>query len=615
MQRNPVPLLNSPAELLRTYREGNIADAERMARAILAVHPNEALATNVLGLCLLASRRMGEAVNVFGILTQRHPQEASYWGNLGLALRAEGRLREAERASQEAVRLQPRHAGFLANLGFLQIELRRIVLARDLLWRASQLDPTDYEVRIYGAQMCLECGDEARAAQMVEGWQSWAPTLDGVLGVELAALLMRMGSDEEGEALLRSYLEDPVSGEMARARLILVLERFNRLDEAHALLAHLSPPEQIADPALRSEVLEANAMLAARGKDIARALSLFDKLLADPASARRQVEARFVLAKLCDKQGDYDACMKNLQLAHTGQMEIVCQLMPELAEPGSNPLNIAKFHVEPEQFRAWKPVAAPPVEASPIFVVGFPRSGTTMLEQMLDAHPDMVSMDERPFIQRVIERMQSMGMQYPEQLGELDSEQCASLRETYWDAVKTVVEIRPGQRLVDKNPLTMLRLPLLARLFPNARIIFAVRHPCDVVLSNYMQHFTAPAFSALCSTLPRLAGGYTAAMRFWTDHAALLNPFVFEWRYESAIADLEGNAEKLGAFLELQDVAAMYDFSEHAKRKGYIGTPSYAQVTQPVYAGSVGRWQKYRNYFEPILPILEPALKHWHYDN
>jgi hypothetical protein len=338
-------------------------------------------------------------------------------------------------------------------------------------------------------------------------------------------------------------------------------------------------------------------------------------LLAEPASARRQVEARFVLAKLCDKQGDRAACMENLKLAHAGQMEIVCQLMPELAEPGSNPLNISKFHVAPEQFRAWKPVVAPSVEASPIFVVGFPRSGTTMLEQMLDAHPDMVSMDERPFVQRVIERMQSMGMQYPEQLGELDSAQCALLRDTYWSAARTVVQIKPGQRLVDKNPLTMLRLPLLVRLFPNARIIFAVRHPCDVVLSNYMQYFTAPAFSALCSTLPRLASGYAAAVRFWTEHVALFEPPVFEWRYESAIADLEGNARKLGAFLQLEDVAPMHDFSEHARRKGYIGTPSYAQVTQPVYTGSMGRWRKYRDYFEPILPVLEPAIRHWRYDD
>lgn len=615
MQETFPPLLPSQADLMLAYERGDLVDAERMARNILAIRPHDAIAANALGLCLLAGHHASKAAKVFAALTRRHPHEALYWNNLGIALRADGELRKAEQAHEKALQLSPRNASFLANLGYLQIELRRIVKARDLLWQVFQLDPTDYEVRIYGAQMCLECGDETQAALMLEGWKSWAPALDGVLGVELAALLMRMGSDEEGETLLRSRLTDPDSGDVARARLILILERFNRLDEAYALLAQLPASDQVADSALRGEIIEANAALAARQMDVSGARALYERLLAESASTRKQIETRFILAKLCDKQGDYAACMKYLQFAHEEQLGIACQLVPELAEPSSNPLNILKFNVSAKQFHNWAPVTAPSVEASPIFVVGFPRSGTTMLEQMLDAHPGMVSMDERPFVQHVIERMQSLGMQYPEQLGELDSDQCALLRDVYWDAARAVAEIQPGQRLVDKNPLTMLRLPLLVRLFPHAKIIFVVRHPCDVVLSNYMQHFTAPAFSALCSTLPRLAAGYASAMRFWDDHAALLNPRIFEWRYESAIADLDSNAEKLGSFLQLDDVTAMRNFSEHAKRKGYIGTPSYAQVIQPVYSRSIGRWRKYREYFEPILPTLEPAMMHLGYDS
>jgi hypothetical protein len=360
--------------------------------------------------------------------------------------------------------------------------------------------------------------------------------------------------------------------------------------------------------------MEATAAVEARGSDPARARALLEALLRNPGAERWQVTTWFLLAKLCDKQGEYDACMEYLRLAHHGQLQVTAQLVPDLVEPSSNPLNTADFYVTAGQYEAWKPVEAPSLEQSPIFVLGFPRSGTTMLEQMLDAHPGMASMDERPFVQRVIERMQSLGLEYPDRLGELDSVQCEMLRETYWKSVAEVVDLKPGQRLVDKNPLTMLRLPLLVRLFPNARIIFVVRHPCDVVLSNYMQHFNAPAYVALCSTLPRLAAGYAAAMRFWHAHVELLKPRVFEWNYEDAVHDFDGNVRKLGAFLELEDVGPLHDFSEHARRKGYIGTPSYAQVVQPVYSGSIGRWKRYREYFEPVLPILEPAMRHWGYD-
>ncbi|MER3547449.1 MAG: hypothetical protein C4338_07530 [Rhodanobacteraceae bacterium] len=306
--------------------------------------------------------------------------------------------------------------------------------------------------------------------------------------------------------------------------------------------------------------------------------------------------------------------MRYLQLAHTEQVETARQLVPDLMDPATNPFNITNYYVSEEQFRAWAPSPAPGWEESPIFILGFPRSGTTMLEQMLDAHPDLVSMDEQPFVQRVIEKIQAMGLHYPEQLGALDSAKCEELRQTYWSEVRSVVYLKTGQRLVDKNPLTTLRLPLLMRLFPQAKIIFAVRHPCDVVLSNYKQQFSAPAYIAMCATLSRLATGYSIAMKFWNVHADLFKPQILEWKYEDVIAHFDKNIERLGDFLKLKNVAPLRNFSEHAKRKGYIATPSYAQVVRPIYADSIGRWRKYREYFEPILPMLEPAMKHWGYE-
>lgn len=606
---------NTLSDLVRLYEQGRFGDAEQMARAILNVRPRDSQAENVLGLALLSQQRVLEAVEVYAELARRVPGQALYWNNLGTALRALSRLDEAEHAYARALQLQPENPDLLASMGFLQIERKRIVKAKELLLASLQLKPVDAEVRVHAARMCLECGEEESARELLRIWKLWVANIDSTLQVELAALLIRLGEYAEGEALLHAQLTDPRSGDMARTRLILMLERFNRIDEARILLAQLPASDAVEDQDLRGEIMEATAVIASRDQDAARARSLLEDLLRRSGAERWQTTTWFLLAKLCDKLGDYAACMEYLRLAHESQLQIAAQLAPELMEPNANPLNTTEFHVSPEQFRNWHPVDAPSVEDSPVFVLGFPRSGTTMLEQMLDAHPGMVSMDERPFAQRVIERMQSLGLQYPEQLGELDSTQCEMLREVYWNAVAEVVQLKPGQRLVDKNPLTMLRLPILVRLFPNAKIIFVVRHPCDVVLSNYMQHFSAPAFTALCSTLPRLATGYAAAMRFWLEHAALLKPQVLEWNYENAIHHFDANVQKLGEFLQLGDTAPLHEFSEHAQRKGYIGTPSYAQVVQPVYSGSIGRWQRYREYFEPILPILEPVMRHWGYES
>jgi hypothetical protein len=236
-----------------------------------------------------------------------------------------------------------------------------------------------------------------------------------------------------------------------------------------------------------------------------------------------------------------------------------------------------------------------------------------MLELMLDAHPSLQSMDERAFLQNVVERMSHFQLRYPHDLAKLTAEQCDDLRQLYWSLTAKFAPLKRGQRLVDKNPLNMLRLPLINRLFPNSPIILALRHPCDVVLSCYMQNFGAPAFSILCSTLKRLSRGYVTAMEFWLHHEQLLSPTVMHLRYEDLLTDFPGHAQKIGAFLGIPDITPMLGFHQHAREKGFISTPSYTQVIEPPNKKAVNRWKRYRTYFEPVIPILEPIIRHWNY--
>ena len=603
--------------LLAAYAQGSYAEAEHRARAMLADRPDDLLAGNTLGSALLGLQRFAESAVVFSRLTYQYPHDALLWNNLGAAQQRCGQLQEAEQSFVRALQLQPEDARFIANLGFLQIERRRIVRAKDLLQKAVRIDPENFEARIYAALACLDCGESPAAEDLLKDWRQWVTRINVALQVELAGAMLRLYRDADAEELLRANLDDARSGWSARARLAVTLERLNRLEEAHNLLATLPEPEGVSDdPELRSEIIEAHAALAARGKDANTARGLLERLLRGSGPDRGYSATCFALAKVCDRQDDVHACMNYLEQAHARQMEVARQLIPDLVQPESSPLSIADFPVTREQFQAWGKVDVPTAEESPIFIVGFPRSGTTMLEQMLDAHPGMISMDERPFVQRVIDRMQAAGLQYPEDLERLDARRCSELREVYWAAVEKVTgQGRRGKRLVDKNPLTMLRLPMLVRLFPNAKIIFALRHPCDVLLSCYMQNFNAPPFMALCSTLQRLASGYVKAMNFWASHVELMKPDLFEWRYECAMEHFDSNVERLGSFLELGSSAPLRDFSDHARRKGFISTPSYSQVVQPVYTTSIGRWHRYRRWFEPVLPALVPVLQRWGYDD
>ena len=197
---------------------------------------------------------------------------------------------------------------------------------------------------------------------------------------------------------------------------------------------------------------------------------------------------------------------------------------------------ITEYGCDPADVATWSAAGAPSVDESPIFIVAFPRSGTTLLELTLDAHPQLQSMDEQPFLQNALEDLVANGVRYPQQLGRLDAQQLDSVRARYWERVARKVKLQPGQRLVDKNPLNLLRLPVIRRMFPNSRIILAVRHPCDVLMSCYMQHFRAPEFALLCNDLHTLAQGYRRSFDFWYEQAAILQPAAREVRYETFVA-------------------------------------------------------------------------------
>jgi hypothetical protein len=118
----------------------------------------------------------------------------------------------------------------------------------------------------------------------------------------------------------------------------------------------------------------------------------------------------------------------------------------------------------------------------------------------------------------------------------------------------------------------------------------------------------------MCSALPRLARGYTEAFEQCCGHIEVFKPRVLEWRYESVVADPAAAVSSLGDFLAVADPSAMMDFAGNARRKQFIATPSYAQVTQPLNKAAVGRWVHYREMFEPVLPVLRPWIDRLGYD-
>lgn len=236
----------------------------------------------------------------------------------------------------------------------------------------------------------------------------------------------------------------------------------------------------------------------------------------------------------------------------------------------------------------------------PAFIVGFPRSGTTLLDTFLMGHPDTCVVEEGRMLEMATEVVsQSPGADWPAAL-------VTRARKTYLDELSS--HVAPGFTglIVDKHPFNMLRLVVLHALFPTAKVIFAQRHPCDSVLSGFMQSFQLNHAMASFLDIADAADLYDAAMTMWTRSCGAvpqaIHPVVYERLTAEPVATLRPAVNFLG--LEWRD--ELLDHQTTAKRRGMITTASYDQVLQPLSPAPSGRWRRYRKHLEPVLPILLP---------
>lgn len=585
-----------------------LPEAQQLCQRLLDRNPDDSNALFLMAMTLQQQGLVRDAVDCYARLTRLNPTEAVHWLNYANALEVAGSLDRAEDAAREAVRLAPGDADALEDLGSVQLRLNKPLEARETLLRAVGLQPESASICIHAARACAACRDY-RAEELLKPWESWLP-LEDSLQYELADAKAESGEIMAALWLLEDLVARTPMDLGVRLLLASVYERVNRVDDAETLLDKITARGTEGDDAVACEIAQQRAKLAARRNKPAEALRMLE------ASGPRHdgdYAYFFLKAKVHDALKDERATISALETAHMRQMDEFKIATPHFFEAGAPALPAATGRLSRGDFQAWPSLKAPDAAESPVFVVGFPRSGTTLLEQMLDAHPHLQSMDERPFFNILASQLETYGIKAPDDLGKLDQRDCDELRKGYLLLACSKVPRQWGARLVDKNPLNMLWLPMIQRLFPRAKFIFALRHPCDVILSCYMQNFRAAPLAVASRSLEHLAHAYVAAMQCWLYHVDIIKPEVLVSRYEDLVADTSMQTRRIAEYLGIESSDSMLEFDRRAREKGYIATPSYTQVIEPVNKKAVNRWHRYREYFQSVLPIVDPMLKHWNY--
>ncbi|HXC54239.1 MAG TPA: sulfotransferase [Rhizomicrobium sp.] len=372
-------------------------------------------------------------------------------------------------------------------------------------------------------------------------------------------------------------------------------------DLAHRALA-LEPGQYVA--------LTILAIVALAEGDLAGAEALVTPLLGRKPEAPLDASlARRVLGDVRHAQARYPQAFAAYTESNRQKYAIYAQ---RFETPGTTATDYANWlaayfaSADPALWSARRDGVSPDAKSGAsghVFLVGFPRSGTTLLENVLASHPGVCTLEEKDTFGELTHAF-LVNEQGRDHLARLTEAEIATHRATYWARVAKFGAAVEGKVFVDKYPLTSLKLPMVAKLFPEAKILFAVRDPRDVVLSCYRRNFAMNSSMFEFLEIGRAARFYDAVMALSTIYRTRLGLDWHQIRNEALVEDFEGEARKACAFMGLDWSAQMNDFAQHAKSRT-IRTPSSVQVVRGINKDGVGQWRHYRAEMAPALPTLK----------
>jgi len=617
----------SLSDAFASYQRGDLARAEQIGRELIAVRPSDSGLTGMLGMIALNRQAYAEAIPLLRTALAGSPDTVPLRISLGFALANAGELDEARRvaggtsipqlerivayADQTQGRIDdaiaryrrvldgfPEDAESWKNIGLLLLHKNEIGEAA-AAFEASLDIRFDPSVVAHLADAMARGERHPDRQKLLRGAIAKDPQNVALL-VELGLAEGAMGEFDQAERAYRSAIAAAPSQPRAYLEYGMMLESLNRIDELQRLVADARVAGAGHDGS-QVDFLEASLMR--RTGRFAEALELAERASEGVNPSRRAQ----LIGESADRLGDtgkaFAAFAEMNRLQGAGPAA-------DFARSRDFPGEVARTIQLLDSGEASLQTQGGDAGPAPIFLVGFPRSGTTLLDTLLMNLPGTDMLEEEPLIERLETEIGGTAG-----LSNLSEERRQALIADYW---RMVGERKPGRdpdsRLIDKFPLHLVRAPVIHALFPEARFIMVERHPCDVVLSCFMARFQINRATVHFHKIEDAARLYDLAMQAWHKAREVLSLDVHTARYEDMIADPAAALKPVVSFVGAEWDDAILDHQASAAKRGHIPTASYAQVAEPLYDRAVGRWTRYRAQLAPVLPLLEPWAAKMGYD-
>ena len=345
-------------------------------------------------------------------------------------------------------------------------------------------------------------------------------------------------------------------------------------------------------------------------KNFKEVIKIYEKIVLDKNDVSRFTVRNELLAKSYDHIGNYDKAYEAFRLANN---QINSFFQKEFnKENFINFINKRYEYFTSKNVKNWV-IEKKDKNKSPIFLIGFPRSGTTLLDTILRSHLKVEVLEEKPVVDMFIKSLAIEINNDLNNLGKIDKNQILKLRQIYFENRNKYINFDSDKIYIDKMPLNLIHVGEIVRIFPDAKFIFAIRNPYDVILSCFMQQFSPNDAMANLTNFDDATKLYDLVMNLWFRYNEIFSINAEVVRYENVVENFDESINNLLNFLELEWDDKVKEYYKTAENRGMITTPSYNQVNMPLYNKSINRWKNYENKFLDNKKILDKWTKKFNY--
>ena len=549
----------------------NFSLAEDNLKKILDIDENNLKALFILGSVFIQTEQLDSAIDYLNKVNNIDPNIANVHNNLGIVYIKLKKFQDAKKFFNKTLEINPSHLDAYNSLGIVHAELG------------------DLNQALFNVKKVLELNSNFVSAHN-----------------NLGLIYKKFEHFNEAETSFKKAIEIDFKFIESHYNLMELYEKGNQNDKLESIVNNFE------------KLFKANSITSLYRGHILYKKDLFLEAIKSLESfsidnnINLEVDRINLLGKSYDKIGNINDAFLSFEKANLLNTNLKIEGINK-----NNFLNEIKIRIN--YFKNIKIVEKLPKQSQnyqdPVFMIGFPRSGTTLLDTILRSHPMIEVIEEKSSVKKIVNSLNKLTNNIFEGFNNIKDVNIKEIRKNYFEDLLSYIDHHDKDFIyIDKLPLNIVYIAEILKIFPHAKFIISLRHPCDCILSCYMQNFKLNDSMSNFLNLKDTAVTYDLIMNLLKIYKSKFNFNFYEIKYENLISKFDNEIKNLLGFLELPWNDSVLEYQKTASERERIFTPSYDQVIKPLYLKSAGRWKKYENKLSNVYPILEPWIKEFKYE-